>query len=82
MTISGANLASAATATELPLPTVLGGSCVVFNDVAIPLLQTAPGQISAQIPEDMRPGQNVVQVRSLMAGASSEPIVVSIQRPE
>jgi hypothetical protein len=82
VTVNGFNLATDATATELPLPTVLGGSCVVFNDVAIPLLQTAGGQISAQIPVEIRPGQNVVQVRSLIAGQSSDPIVVTIQRPE
>ena len=35
--INGANLASFATATTLPPPTVLGGSCVLFDGVAIPL---------------------------------------------
>ena len=82
ITINGTNLASAATAMDLPLPTLLGGSCVVFNDVAIPLLQTSSGQIAAQIPEDVRSGQNVVQVRSLMSAQSSDPIVVMVQRPQ
>src|SRR5262249_23091279 len=39
ITINGTNLATAAVADTLPPPTVLGGSCVVFNDVALPLLQ-------------------------------------------
>jgi hypothetical protein len=82
ITINGTNLAQAATAMDLPLPTVLGGSCVVFNDVAIPLLQTSSGQISAQIPAEVRSGQNVVQVRSLMAAQASDPIVVTLQRPQ
>ena len=69
-------LASAATADVAPLPTVLGGSCVILNEVPLPLIQTAPGQI----PEDLRPGVNVVQVRSLMNAASSDPIVVAVQR--
>src|SRR5439155_3356745 len=35
ITISGSNLASAATADVIPPPTVLGGSCVTFGDVAV-----------------------------------------------
>lgn len=79
--VNGSNLASAATADALPVPTVLGGSCVAFNDVALPLLQTSGGQILAQIPETVRPGLNVVQVRSLATAQQSDPIVVTVQRP-
>jgi hypothetical protein len=81
VTVNGVNLAAASTADTVPLPTVLGGSCIVLNDVALPLLQTAPGQISAQIPTDVRPGLNVLQVRSLANAQQSEPIVVTVQRP-
>ncbi|MCS7026131.1 MAG: hypothetical protein NZV14_15115 [Bryobacteraceae bacterium] len=82
ITVTGRNLASPATADTLPAPTVLGGSCVVFNDVALPLLQTSPTQISAQIPENLvRPGLNVVQVRSLATAQASDPVVVTVQRP-
>lgn len=56
ITVNGSNLASQATATTLPVPTVLGGSCLVFNDVAAPLLQTSGGQIFAQILDTVRPG--------------------------
>ncbi len=80
VTVTGANLASTATADTLPAPTVLGGSCVVFNDVALPLLQTSGGQMSAQIPDTVRPGLNVVQVRSLATAQQSDPIVVTVQR--
>jgi hypothetical protein len=45
--------------------TVLGGSCVTFSDVPLRLLQASPGQISAQLPEDLLPGVYVAQVRSL-----------------
>ena len=82
ITINGANLASPANADALPLPSVLGGTCVVFNDVAIPLLQTSSGQISAQLPAEVRPGQNVVQVRSLATAQSSDPIIINVQRPQ
>jgi YVTN family beta-propeller protein len=81
ITVNGTNLASAATAEVLPAPTVLGGSCVVFNDVALPLLKSSSGQLSAQIPETVRPGTNVVQVRSLNNAMSSDPVVVTVQRP-
>lgn len=83
ITVSGTNLARPATADTLPAPSVLGGSCLVFNDVALPLLQTSPNQISAQIPDTLvRPGLNVVQVRSLATAQSSDPIVVTVQRPQ
>lgn len=82
ITINGTNLATASQTDELPLPDVLGGTCVTFNDVALPLLQTSPNQISALLAEDIRPGQNVVQVRSLANAQSSDPIVVTVQRPE
>ncbi|MBY0507965.1 MAG: hypothetical protein K2X03_28895 [Bryobacteraceae bacterium] len=80
VTISGQNLALAARADQVPLPTVLGGTCVVFNDVALPLITTGPGQISAQIPETVRAGQNVMQIRSLATAQASDPIVVTVQR--
>ncbi len=80
VTVNGRNLADAASADQIPLPTVLGGSCVVFNDLALPLLQTSPGQISAQLPENIRPGLNVVQVRSLATAQSSDPVVVTVQK--
>jgi len=81
VTVTGANLALPATADQIPPPTVLGGSCVTFSDVPLRLLQTSPEQISAQVPEDLRPGQYVVQVRSLATAQVSDPVVVTVQRP-
>ncbi len=77
--ISGSNLANSAVASTLPPPTLLGGSCVIFNDVALPLLQTAPGQIQAQIPTTVSTGSNVVQVVSLGTGLASTSVVVNVQ---
>jgi YVTN family beta-propeller protein len=77
--INGTNLASGSVASQLPPPTVLGGSCVTFNDVALPLLQTAPGQIQAQLPTNVSPGTNVVQVRSLANGQQSASVLVTVQ---
>jgi YVTN family beta-propeller protein len=81
ITIKGTGLASAATASTLPPPTLLGGSCVLVGDVAIPLLTTAPNQISAQIPANASPGVQVLQVRSLSMAQQSQRVVVTIQKP-
>ena len=51
ITISGSHLADAATADTIPPPTVLGGSCVTFGDIAVPLLVSSSGQIQAQVPD-------------------------------
>lgn len=80
VTINGALLANPATANSIPAPTVLGGSCVVMNELPLPLIQTSNGQISAQIPENLPPGPAVVQVRSLLRAEQSDPVVVTIRR--
>ena len=79
ITISGKNLASAAVAGTLPPPTVLGGSCVTFGDIAVPLLSTSSGQIQAQIPTTLTAGTAVVEVRSLATAQDSVPVVVTIK---
>ncbi len=79
ITISGTNLASTATATTLPPPTVLGGSCVLMDGVALPLLSTSPTQIQAQIPATIHSGPNVLQVRSLDNAQRGTPMLVSVQ---
>ena len=78
ITINGQNLASLAAPVGLTAPTRLGGSCVTFSDIAIPLLRTSPNQISAQLPPDLRPGLYVAQVRSLANAQQSTPVVVTV----
>lgn len=82
ITVNGNNLAAPATADQTPLPSVLGGSCVVFNDIPLPLIQASKTQISAQIPANVRPGTNVVQVRSLATAQASDPVIVTVQKPQ
>jgi len=77
--VSGQNLASPATANTLPPPTVLGGSCVPFGDVAVPLLVTASGQIQAQVPATLQGGTQVVVVRSLATAQDSAPVMVTVK---
>jgi DNA-binding beta-propeller fold protein YncE len=79
ITVSGRNLAAAATAETIPPPTVLGGSCVTFGDIAVPLIAASGGQIQAQVPESLRAGTHVVQVRSLATAQASDPIQVSVR---
>ena len=81
ITVNGTNLASAVSASTVPAPTVLGGSCVLFNDIALPLIRTAAGSIQAQIPAAVSSGTNVVQVRSLATGTQSDPVVVTVLAP-
>lgn len=80
ITVSGTALAAPAGAETAPPPTVLGGSCVTFNDIALPLLQTSSGQILAQVPDTIQPGIHVVQVRSLGMAQASDPVMVMVQR--
>jgi hypothetical protein len=82
VTITGTNLAAPASANTIPPPIVLGGSCVTFNDTALPLLQTAPGQILAQIPTDIQTGTSVVEVRSLGTAQDSDPVTVTVQKSQ
>jgi DNA-binding beta-propeller fold protein YncE len=79
ITISGSNLAAPAVAESVPPPTVLGGSCVTFGDVSVPLLQTSSGQIQAQVPDTLKPGTQIVEVRSLATAQESDPITVTIR---
>ena len=79
--VNGTNLASQAVADIIPPPTVLGGSCVTFSDTSIPLLETSPGQIGGQVPDTLRPGIYVVQVRSLGNALSSDPVLLTVQKP-
>jgi hypothetical protein len=82
VTITGTNLAAPGAANAIPPPTVLGGSCVTFNDTALPLLQTSAGQILAQIPADIQPGISVAQVRSLSTAQASDPITVTVLKSQ
>jgi hypothetical protein len=79
ITINGTNLAGAATADTIPPPTVLGGSCVTFGDISVPLLVTSSGQIQAQVPDTLPAGTHVVEVRSLATAQASDPVTVTVR---
>ena len=81
ISVNGANLAGAAIASTLPPPTVLGGSCVLIDNVPVPLLSTSSNQIVAQLPATIRSGINVLQVRSLTMAQQSNRVLVTVQKP-
>jgi len=78
ITVRGRNLAATAKALTAPPPTVLGGSCVTFGDIASPLLQTSSGQILAQVPATILPGTQIVEVRSLETAQASAPVEITV----
>jgi uncharacterized protein (TIGR03437 family) len=51
MSVLGTNLSATSLATNaIPLPTVLGDSCLIANGQPIPLLYVSPAQVNAQMP--------------------------------
>jgi uncharacterized protein (TIGR03437 family) len=79
--IFGANLASAANTSTTPLPTVLGGTCVTLNNVAIPLIATTSGQVNGQIPTNLAAGRYPLVVRSISNQAASQiPAAVTVAK--
>ncbi len=79
ITVNGQNLASLAKASTVPPPTVLGGSCLTFGDIAAPLLATSGGQIMAQVPVTVLPGPQIIEVRSLATAQDSAPVQITIK---
>jgi uncharacterized protein (TIGR03437 family) len=82
VSIYGTNLAdSSMQAGSIPLPTILNGVMVTFNGVPAPLVFVAPGQINAQVPWDVLPGEpqtgNAVVVVN-RAGMLSAPVTVAL----
>jgi uncharacterized protein (TIGR03437 family) len=53
---------------------------VTFNDIPLPIISSSPTQFVAQIPDTVRTGLNVVQVRSLLGAQQSDPVTVTVLR--
>ena len=83
VTIFGQNLATTtAVANTFPLPTKLGGSEVIFNGAAAPLLFVSPGQINFQAPAETYSGRGGVIVRTGYGQNLSLPLDVLHTAPE
>jgi uncharacterized protein (TIGR03437 family) len=81
--IYGQNLAATTgTAATVPLPTAMNSSSVIIGGMEAPLYYVSPGQIDAQIPFELQPGQQY-QVIVLTNGAltTPQPIQLSTVSP-
>ena len=80
MAVFGKNLASTATGTSNPLPSLLGGVCVTLNNAPIPLLATSPTQINAQIPPTMAAGSYPLVIHSSVNLVASTSVTVTVAK--
>ncbi|HXB71397.1 MAG TPA: hypothetical protein VNY05_24390 [Candidatus Acidoferrales bacterium] len=80
ISIFGKNLASGATAPGTPLPAVLGGTCVTFNNTPLPLMASSTGQINAQLPPTLAAGRYSLVVRSIANQAASSGATVTVAK--
>ena len=83
LSIFGQNLGASEIAGSTPLPTMLGGTCVTLNNIALPLFMASPTQINAQIPPDLAAGTYPLIVRSIAkhAAGASQQLTVSKYAP-
>jgi uncharacterized protein (TIGR03437 family) len=67
----GASLASGTITAPMPfpLPTTLGDTRVTFGGIPAPLFFASPGQVNAQVPFEVPPGNVVVEVTSSLGVA-------------
>jgi uncharacterized protein (TIGR03437 family) len=80
LSIFGQNLASSELAGSMPLPTMLGGTCVTLNNIALPLFMASPTQINAQIPPDLAAGSYPLIVRSIARHAAGAPQSLTVSK--
>jgi len=78
--VFGRNLATNQVYSGTPLPTLLGGSCVTVNNVAIPLIAASPTQINAQLPPSLAAGSYPLVVRPVGGQAASPSMNVTVAK--
>ncbi len=83
LSIFGQNMGDSEVAVSIPLPLILGGTCVTLNNVALPLFMTSATQINAQIPPELATGTYPLIVRSVTkhAAAPSQQLTISKYAP-
>jgi uncharacterized protein (TIGR03437 family) len=80
VSILGQNLASSATASSYPLPTILGGACVTLNNSPLPILATSPTQVNVQVPPTLAAGRYPLVVHSISGQAASSSLTVTVSK--
>ncbi|MBM3787357.1 MAG: hypothetical protein FJW30_23610 [Acidobacteria bacterium] len=82
ISVFGVNFAGALSqASELPLPTELGGVSVSVNGRRIPLVFASSGQVNAQLPYDLREGAARVQVSNAQGVSTEETVNIGAAAP-
>ena len=71
---------SIASATSFPLPTYLGGTTVLANGTAVPLLYVSPTQINVQLPAGFTGALAIQVVRGAVQSVAA-PIIVAAEAP-
>jgi len=82
VSLFGTNLAgSIQLAESVPLPTTLGDTTVTFDGITASLYTVSGGQINAQVPFDVLPGQVSVQVRRGTETSAAQTVAVAAVSP-
>ena len=68
-------------ASQLPLPTQMGGTSVSVNGRRMPLVFVSPNQINAQLPYDVREGEAKISVTSSEGASAEETINIAAAAP-
>ncbi len=68
-------------ASQLPLPTQMGGTSVSINGRRMPLVFVSPNQINAQLPYDVREGEAKISVTSSEGASAEETINIAAAAP-
>ncbi len=76
--IFGNNLGAQASASNTPLPTSLGGTCVTISGASLPLFYVSPTQINAQLPFTTASGNVTLQIRNRNTGKVSSGITARV----
>jgi uncharacterized protein (TIGR03437 family) len=80
LSIFGQNLGASELAGSMLLPTMLGGTCVTLNNIALPLFMASPTQINAQIPPDLAAGSYPLIVRSIANHIAAAPQSLTVSK--
>ena len=82
VSIYGKNLAaSTAAAKDFPLPTLLGGTQVLFDAIPAALLSVSPTQIDAQVPFELPDVSSVQMVVQADGGSANLQVILLAQDP-
>ncbi|MCZ6752334.1 MAG: putative Ig domain-containing protein [Acidobacteria bacterium] len=82
VSIFGTDLAGTTeAASAVPLPTTLGDTTVTFNGIEAPLFAISAGQINAQVPFTLLPGEVSVQVKRGSEASAVQTVAVAAVSP-